>query len=744
MADVAVHGFDSKPAHDEGPAVDPTAYVRTADDGTASLHLMIENLHCANCVRQIESTLTPVPGVVEARVNLTTRRLFLRWQTGAAQAADLVARVAAQGYRLVPFDPAALASAADDEDKKLLRAMAVAGFAAANVMLLSVSVWAGAWGADMSTVTRDFLHWISALIALPAVAYAGRPFFRSAAGALSTGRLNMDVPISLAVILAAGMSLYETMNSGVHAYFDASVTLLFFLLIGRYLDRRARGKARSAAEQLMVLGATAATVVDETGRQRAVPVANVEPGMTVAVAAGERIPVDGTIIAGRSDIDTSLVTGESLPKAVSAGALVHAGTLNLGAPLDIRVTAAGEGTLLADIVRLMEAAEQGRARYVRIADRVAAVYAPAVHILAAVTFLGWLVIGGADWQVALMNAIAVLIITCPCALGLAVPAVQVVASGRLLKLGVLLKSADGLERLAGFDTVVFDKTGTLTLGRPELVAPEAVAPEDLALAASLAMASRHPLARALTRAAPDVPALAGVHEEPGMGLRAETEAGEVRLGNRLWCGCESETGTGHSGPELWLSRPGGTPVRFTFTDRLRADAAEVVGWFHARGHRVVLLSGDRPSVVEAVAAKVSIDDWRAELTPRDKVGALDAMQAEGRHVLMIGDGLNDAPALGAAFVSMSPSSAADVSRTAADLVFQGDKLAPVVEAIRVARSSKRLVFQNFGLALLYNAIAIPLAMAGLITPLIAAVAMSSSSLAVTGNALRLNFKRALR
>lgn len=716
--------------------VDPAAYVRPRANGTAELNLVVENLHCPSCIPRIEGTLQRMPGVLEARVNLSTRRLRLRWRQGAVEAGDLVAAVAAQGFRLSPYDPAGLEGAHEREGRALLRALAVAGFAAGNVMLLSISVWSGLVS-DMGPATRGLFHWVSALIALPAVAYAGRPFYRSAFASLRAGRLNMDVPISLAVLLAAGMSLFETVRGGAHVYFDASVMLLFFLLVGRFLDLRVRGRARSAAQNLMILRAVAATAIDPDGRRRAVPVSEIGPGMRVAVAAGERIPVDGRVAAGRSEVDTSLVTGESLPRPVAAGAEIFAGTLNLGGPLEVEVSAAGEDTLLAEIVRLMEAAEQGRADYVRLADRAARIYAPAVHLLAGGTFLGWLLFGGAAWQGALLTAVAVLIITCPCALGLAVPAVQVAAVGRLLRRGVLVKSADGLERLARADTVVFDKTGTLTLGRPTLANAEEIAGRDLRLAASIAAASRHPLARGLCRAAGPVAAAAEVREEPGMGLSATVEGREVRLGSRRWCGMPEHGEGAAVETELWLAGKGREPVRFAFRDAPRADAARIVAWLKRRGLAVELLTGDRAPAARAVAEALGIARWSAERRPADKIARLEALAAQGRRVLMVGDGLNDAPALAAAYVSASPAEAADVSQTAADLVLQGEGLAPLAEALRVARIARRLVLQNFALALGYNAVAVPLAVAGLVTPLIAALAMSASSLAVTLNALRL-------
>ncbi|MEX1203850.1 MAG: heavy metal translocating P-type ATPase [Dongiaceae bacterium] len=725
-----------RPEADE-VAVDHAAYVRRGADGLATLHLLVEGLHCGACVWLIESVLARQPGVVAARLSMTTRRLALTWRDGAADANALAAAVERLGYRLVPYDPAVLGAEDERRDKALLRALAVAGFAAANVMLLSVSVWSG-HAQDMGPATRDFLHWVSALIALPAIAYAGRPFFASAAAALRAGRSNMDVPISVAIVVTPGMSLIETFSGGADAYFDSALALLFFLLIGRYLDSRARGRARSAASRLLALGAAAVTVIDAAGRRTSRLPAELRPGMTVLVPAGARLAVDGRVLDGRGDVDTGLISGESAPVAVGPGDAVLAGTLNLTAPLRVTVTAVGEDRVLAEIVRLMETAEQGRARYVALADRVARLYAPVVHVLAAATFVGWLTVAGAAWQTALLNAVAVLIITCPCALALAIPVVQVVASGRLMRRGVLLKSATALERLRTVDTVVFDKTGTLTRGRLALAGePD---PEALQAAAALAGASSHPLARALARAAPQAPAAAGVRETPGAGLALTTAAGEVRLGSRRWCGVtEAET---DAGPELWLARPGHSPARFVFRDEPREDAAEALAGLRERGYAIELLSGDRPAAVAALAARLGIARWQADCAPAEKCARLAALAAAGRRVLMVGDGLNDAPALAAAHVSMSPATAADISQTAADVVFQGDRLRPVPETLAVARDAHRLVRQNLALAMLYNLGAVPLAVFGYVTPLVAAIAMSSSSLLVIANALRLTRMRA--
>lgn len=722
----------------EVPAsIDPTAYVYKNETGLSQLHLIVDTIHCPSCIRLIEGNLNKMDGIETARVNLSTKRLYVLWDETKTSANAIVRKLDDLDFPPTPYNPALMSTASEKEDKALLKAMGVAGFAAANVMLLSVAVWSGV--DDMGPATRDLLHWVSGLIALPTVAYSGQPFFRSAFAALKTRSLNMDVPISLAVLLAVGMSVAETLQSAQHAYFDASVMLLFFLLIGRYLDRRMRSKAQSAAQNLLSLRAIAATVIKDDGTHASLPVEAVEPGMKVAVAVGEKIPVDGTVISGKTEIDGSLITGESLPQKVSVGNAVFAGTLNISTPIEVEVTAQDDQTLLSEIVKLMETAEQGRAKYVRLADRAAQIYAPVVHILSALTFIGWWVLGDGGWHLALMNAIAVLIITCPCALGLAVPTVQVVASGLLLRRGILVKAADGLERLADADVVVFDKTGTLTKGRPVLTNKDTVSSSDLSLAASLALSSKHPLSKALVAAA-NAPVVKQdqVHEEPGQGLECYLSDNRVRIGNRSWCGIvDDDQALDDEVSELWLSDNTGKKVRFTFDDQLKDDVSAAIDYAQKHLKSVEILSGDRENPVKKVAELLSIKKWIAGANPKDKITYLDALAAQDHKVLMVGDGLNDAPALASAFVSASPATASDISQTTADFIFQGNKLKPIVEAITVAKKARDLIFQNFGLAIVYNMIAVPLAMSGYVTPLIASLAMSGSSIVVTLNALRL-------
>jgi len=541
------------------------------------------------------------------------------------------------------------------------------------------------------------------------------------------------VPISIGVVLVTGMSLAETIAGGAHAYFDSAVALLFFLLIGRVLDHRARGQARATAEQLLTLHATDVAVLQPDGSTVRRGQQAVAPGDVVLVGLGERIGVDGTVERGVSSLDASMVTGESLPMPAAPGTQVFAGTLNLGAPLTVRAVATGNATLLAECVRLIDAAEAQRSRFVVLADRVARRYAPAVHVCALATFLFWYFAWGASLEASLLTAASVLIITCPCALALAVPAVQVIATSRLFQSGILLKSATALERLAEVDTVVFDKTGTLT--EPVLGlqgAPDAAA---LRVAASLAASSRHPLARSLCSAAGPVPAAEDVVEHPGEGLSLTTAAGEIRLGSRAFCGDAGAPAAAM--PELWLARPGVPGVRFSFDETLRADAAAVVARLAAMRLTVRLVSGDRPDSVARVAADVGIADWEAARSPVAKVAAVEALVAGGRKVLMVGDGLNDAPSLAAASVSASPASAADVSQTVADVVFQGSRLGPVTALIETARRARTVMRQNLCLSIGYNALMVPLAVAGLVTPWLAAAAMSSSSLLVMANSFRL-------
>jgi Cu2+-exporting ATPase len=644
------------------------------------------------------------------------------------------------GYRSHPFQAAGVEAAETAHANWLLRCLAVAGFAAMNIMLLSVSVWSGNVS-DITQETRDLFHWLSALIALPAAAYAGQPFFQSAWRALRVRQVNMDVPISLGVILALGLSLYETANHAQHAYFDSAVMLLFFLLCGRYLDHAMRQRTRAVAGNLAALKAELAHRFDDSEVVVVVPAAALRPGDRILVRPGDRVPADGVVTSGISEIDESLVTGETLRRAVNAGATVYAGSVNFSGALTLTVTAAGRATLIDEIETLLERAIAAKSRYVRLADRAARLYAPVVHTAAALTAAGWL-IAGASVHDAVVIAISVLIITCPCALALAIPAVQVVASGALFRAGLIVGSGDAIERIAEADVVIFDKTGTLTMPEPCVLNRAEVPADVLECAARLALSSRHPLAAAVAReAAPAMP-FEGAVEEPGRGVRAIVDGTEARLGSLAFCGVDDAEALRSRNPasSVIAFSHGARRAVFAVSQTLRPDAVVVVNELKAMGLELTILSGDRAEAVAPVAAALAISSWHAGLKPVEKIAFIEGLKQQGRRVLMVGDGLNDAPALAAAYASISPISAAHVTQAQADAVFMGDRLRPVRDAIVIARVARRLMRQNLVLAAAYNAVAVPIAVAGLVTPLIAAAAMSGSSILVTLNALRARFR----
>lgn len=704
---------------------------RDIGEGLRQSDLSVPAIHCGGCIQTIESALRALAGVEQARVNLSTKRVTVHWRGDAPP--PLLGTLDAIGYDAHLYDTTA--DRTDDTLAGLIRALAVAGFAASNIMLLSVSVWSGA-----EPATRDLFHWISALIALPALAYSGRVFFRSAWRSLRHGRTNMDVPISIGVLLAFGLSLYETIHHGPHAYFDAAISLLFFLLIGRTLDHMMRERARVAVKGLARLAARGALVRRPDGSRVYLPVNEIEPDMTILLAAGERVPVDARVITGESELDCSLVTGESLPQPVSAGSILQAGTLNLTGPLTVAAMAAAKDSFLAEMMRMMEAAEAGRSTYRRIADRAARLYAPVVHLTALLTFVGWMIATG-DAHRAITIAIAVLIITCPCALGLAVPMVQVVAARRLFERGIMVKDGGALERLAEVDTVVFDKTGTLTLGEPRLVNDDAIGRNTIALAAAIASHSRHPYSRALARANHALPAAATtpdrVSEHPGLGLEATFGANTYRLGRPDWALVPSTSRPGATdAASVVLAKDGQYLAAFDLEERLRPDARSAIDTLTTSGLAVEILSGDREQPVRQLASAFGVPHI-ARVSPGGKAEHIASIAASGRRVLMVGDGLNDAPALTAAHASIAPASAADIGRNAADLVFLRDSLMAVPQAVAVARNAAHLVRENLALAVGYNVIAVPIAVLGYVTPLVAAVAMSLSSLIVVANALRL-------
>ncbi len=688
--------------------------------------LSVPAMHCAACIRAVEAALAAVPGVERARANLSVRRVTVNWKQEGRIAPDLAGALASIGY--AANLPSSDIDAEDPVHAGLMRALAVAGFCSMNIMLLSVSVWSGA-----DEATRQTFHLISALLAFPAVFYAGATFYRSAWRALAHGRANMDVPISIGILLSFGLSLYDTATHAPQAYFEAATSLIFVLLTGRVLDNAMRRKAKSAVAALTRLLPRGANVLRGNGTVDYVDLSDVRAGVRLRIATGERVPADGVVEEGRAELDAALITGESLWRSVREGDAVRAGELNIGNPLVLRATAAPADSTIAEMTRMIEAAEDGRARYRRLADRAAGLYAPVVHALAALAFAAWFFATG-NIHSALTIAVAVLIITCPCALGLAVPMVQVVLARRLFERGVMATNGSAFERLGEIDTVVFDKTGTLTSGTPQLLDRESISAEALQIAGSLASASIHPVAKALA-AARDVAFTLNfehVREVAGMGLEGQLGSDVYRLGRPEWA-----VAAGEAQATTTLAKNGTAVAHFTFGEYIQPGARELVSALKARNLRIVLLSGDGEEAVTTVTDALGIEDSRARLLPSEKAQTVLDLQAEGRKVLMIGDGINDAPALRSADASMAPAFASDVGRNAADFVFFGNDLLVVTEIFDRVEKAAALIRQNFALAILYNLVSLPIAFMGYVTPLIAAVAMSSSSLIVVANALRL-------
>ena len=717
-------------------------FVRKSGDENA-LDLVVRGAKCGGCLSKIEKAVSGLPGVTAARLNLSNGRMRVRW-TGPLSADRVAQTISDLGYGVAAQsdDRAALEKAR--EERALLISMGVAGFAAANIMLLSVSVWAG--HGEMGEATRKTLHALSGVIALPVLLFSGRHFFRSAWSALRNGHANMDVPISLALSLAFGVSVFETLRGGEHAYFDAVVMLCFFLLIGRFLDARLRRQAHAAANALAAMQTSAVTRLGASGDTRSVAASEIVPGDRILLAPGERAMVDIRIVSGISDVDESLVTGESVPRTYSPGMVLHAGAINVSAPVQGEALKVAEESLLSQIGDMLEAGEQRRSAYRRIADRAVSIYVPFVHATAALACIGWLVMG-ASIPDALMIAAATLIITCPCALALAAPVAQVVAAGRLFSNGIYLRSGDAFERLAEIDHIVFDKTGTLTLGIPKLDRIEvdgqsvplesAEARECLADAARLARVSHHPLSRALVAVAGPGQAQEDVQEVAGRGLEADIDGEVWRLGSSAWIGADADAPV--AGPVLWLARGSAPHVRFVFVDDVQPGALGALDTLRAGGIDMEIMSGDQAGAVAPLAGRLAIEDWTAGASPQEKVSRLEALRAQGRKVLMVGDGLNDAGALSLAHASLAPGAAIDITQSASDAVYSGG-LEAIPLILRVANRTRNVMRQNFALAALYNVIAVPIAVTGHVTPLVAAIAMSLSSIIVTLNAIRLRIE----
>jgi Cu2+-exporting ATPase len=719
----------------------------------AEIGLFLDGLRCAGCVGRVERELRATGGVTEACVDYTTHRALVRYEAGRTDPDALVRRVAALGYAATPYDPAALGAGEQRSARSMLARLLVAAFLAGNVMLIAAALYIGSYQ-DLDAATRRALRWVAIALSLPAATWCAAPFWRGALSGLARREITMDVPVVLGVAISLGASVVATLSDAEHVFMDSAAMIVFLILLGRTLERRARASAAGAVERLAAL-APQRSLRRRGDTLESVPLEQLAPGDLVVVPVGERVPADGVIVRGASELDESLLTGESLPVARGAGEEVQAGTRNVLAELELRVTARAREGSLARLGALLARAQARRPAIQRHADRVARVFAPAVLCAAAITALVHALAGRSALDTALIAA-SVLIVACPCALGLATPVAIAAAIGRAARLGVLIVRGDALERCARVGRVLLDKTGTLTEGRLALeeidAAPGCSNEAVLCAAASAEGASTHPLAAAIRTAASER-GIEGSELErrttlAGCGVEAGDPEEPLRVGTRRWlaaCGVEiprelAERAAKHAAEGLsmaFVARGEHALGLLAFSDPLRADARDAVAALRRLGLEVALASGDSEPAVALAAARAGVATARAQLTPAEKVAWLEALAADGRPVLAAGDGINDAPALAAAHVGVAMGRGAGVTLAAADLVIRSPRLTALADAVALSRTALRRIRENLGIALAYNALAIPLAAAGWLHPLPAALAMSLSSLVVTANAVRL-------
>ncbi|MEM9011068.1 MAG: cation-translocating P-type ATPase [Pseudomonadota bacterium] len=679
----------------------------------------LEGVSCPACVFRIEEHLKTLDGVIQARGNATRRRLRLVWEPGRQDEASLVRAIQTLGY-----DAHSFAEQADASEPSLLPRLAVAALGMMNIMGLSISVWAGAV-TDMGPGTTQFMHWLSALIALPVTVYSGSVFYLPALRAIRVGRMTMDTPIAIAIWVTFVASLVETVRGAHHVYFDAVVSLIFLLLIGRVLEQSLRRRSGDTAANLRDLLAVPAFRLAPDGTLAEVDPATLRPGDRILVQSGGRVPADGQLAGEEAWIDESALTGEAAPRRIGAGGAIPAGAVITIGPAVLEITQSGGSVQLMQMSRMLEEAAAHKGRVQLLADRFAQSYVPLVLIGGAAGFALWFGPLGASFGEALMIAVAVLVVTCPCAAGLATPAVTTRAVNLLLRDGVLIKSGEALEKLGEVDRIYVDKTGTLS--EPHIAVDRAVPDALLAGARRLAAASGHPLARALGEGCDAAPATA-VREHPGQGIEA---ADGARLGTAAFVGLAEAAAT----PAIYYRAPGGEIARFTFSESPVTGARAAIRALAPL--QITLLSGDGPHPVGAFAQRVGIETWQARQSPLEKLQLLQAERDRGGRALMVGDGINDSGALSAAHVSASFASATQIAQAAADVLLLRSDLMLLPRALRLARRARWLIAQNLWFSTAYNVLTVPLALMGYLSPMLAALLMSSSSILVLLNGLRL-------
>ncbi len=698
------------------------------------LSFIIPEVHCLRCTQSIERHLIKKSYVHAAQVNLTQKKLYIQVDP-KIDSETIVGNLSDIGFSASPAHQFSTSDENKIRSQQLLMRIGVASFALMNVMLLSVSVWSGA-----EASVKYFFESISALIAIPSVLYCATPFFSSALTALKNRRLGMDVPISAAILLTLLNSVFETINFGKHVYFDAALSLCLFLLIGRYLEAYARNRVRSAAAELSNITPKKINR-DLNGQLEEVDIEELAHGDILIVYPGERIPCDGQINTGISESDRSILTGESSPITLIKGSLVYAGEINLTGRISIICTKKPSESALSRFIELIELAENTRNKYTALADVVAKIYTPLIHIIALLTLVIWIGFGSGI-STAINVAISVLIISCPCALGLAAPTVMTVSTNKLFRKNILLNNPNALEKLSKVDTVVFDKTGTLTSGHRPLDDFDKWTEYDRALLGTLSSSSSHPFSKSISIALnmfEDIPLqVENIVEVPGLGIRGHYRGREIRLGRPSWVSQTRQCNASISNNRPIVAFTNGQDDyrMIKFEESVKPETSSLILKIKKLGLKVVMLTGDTRGAASKIATYLNIDDYHAQKLPEEKLKFIEQLQNKGNKILMVGDGINDAGALAAAYVSLSPSNGLDIIRTSADITLIGKSPLAIVEAISLAKQATRRIKENFYIAAAYNSLAIPTACIGLITPLYAAIAMSTSSLLVSLNAFR--------
>lgn len=712
-------------------------FTQREDGGLRQTTLSLEGMTCAACAWLIEQQLQRVPGVEMARVNATTERVSIRWHEAQVKLSELLQQIAGLGYRALPFQAATQEQDFKRRRRYFIRRIGIAGLATMQVMMIAVALYFGMVD-ELDDAMRQFFWWISLLFATPVLLYSAQPFYLSALRSIQAKQLNMDVPVSLALLSAYGASAYATVTNTGEVYFESVSMFTFLLLVGRYLELLAKQRAVATAANLVKLLPATAQRELASGEYESVAVAKLEVGDIVQVLAGQTLPADGELLSGVTEINESMLTGESIPVLHQPGSQVFAGTLNQSQPIRVRVQATQQRTVMAKIAALQDHALATKPRLAERAERLANQFVKQLLILAAVTFLGWSFIEPAE---AFWVTLAVLVATCPCALALAAPTAVTGVIHRLNRFGIILRNTEVIERLREIQTVVVDKTGTLTSGRFVITArhyPSAEATRADALAKALELYSEHPLAAPFKSldVSSEAVDLTHVKVHLGEGVSAVWQGQNVRIGGPRFIQAWHPAIQFDDASNVILATEEQVLAWYAVEDHIRDDAAETLHQLRQQGLEIVMLTGDKQSNAERVAAQLGITSFQAECLPADKLTYVQELQQRGP-VMMIGDGINDGPVLAQADVSMTFGQAADLARQAADVVAMRNDFAAVAQLLAATQKSRAILRQNITWALVYNLGIIPIAVLGWVTPYIAAIGMSVSSLLVLANSLRL-------